>query len=202
MRFLLQVIAGLLLSEYVTKSIVIWHQSRAWVNTLVLLGAGMFLFRLFVDNLLFYEASDRTIERTWEYVTRLFLLALDLASYVVCYDIVFRLGRLAARTEYMYTTTAVRQVMCAIALVEVFHFFWSLGAMAADKTWGNGDSTERFQLWMLCSGGTAIGMSVVAVYAVAGQAPLTAALWFIAASSVSLFAYLCFMQAQYRKVVR
>lgn len=202
MRFLLQVIAGLLLSEYVTKSVTIYHQSAATVNLLVLAAAGAFLFRLFVDNLLFYEASDRTIAKASEYVVRLLLLLLDLASYVVCYDIVYRLGRLAERTGYVYRYVAIQRVMYAIAIVEALHFIWSAVARVADRKWGDGKSEQRFGRWMLCSGGTSVVMAVLARLIVPALSPTSAAAWFAIASAISLFAYLSLMESQYRKIVR
>ena len=202
MRFLLQVIAGLLLSEFVTKSVMIYHGSLARANILVLAAAGAFLFRLFVDNLLFYEESDRNIDSGAEYVMRLFLLAVDLASYVVCYDIVVRLSRLAEHPSHQYTYVLIQQVMYAIALVEAFHFLWSVGALVADRTWGDKQSTERFVRWMACSGGTGVAMTVVASWFVPGVSPDSAAIWFAVISAGSLLAYLSLMQSQYRKVVR
>jgi len=201
MRFLLQVIAGLLLGAFITNSIRIAEAHGGVTNNILLISAGVFLFRLFVDNLLFYETSDQPVQNGSEYFVRLILLALDVMSYVVCYRIVYRLGLLPNKATIIYAPWAVVLLAQGVALVEFLHFLWSVGALGAEEKWHSGKQSKLFARWAILSGVTCTAMLIVSCQAQA-LPPLSAAVTFAIASGVSLVAYLIVMQEQYREIVR
>jgi hypothetical protein len=159
MQFILQVIAGVLLADLVTKSVAITDTKWSAVNLVICIAAGAFLFRIFVDNLLYYEAADTKVTGPREYCTRLLLLGLDLASYVICYDIVFRIGRyVEASKPTVFRQDLIIRVLQDIALVEVLHCAWALITWAMLKTWHHDAERGSFVTWARLSAATAVVM--------------------------------------------
>ena len=159
MRALLGIIAGLLVAEML-QHLVAKVRSGTLGDTLLALAATLFLFRVVVDNILFYQLDDRTEKA---YVRRILLIFLDLMSYGVLYFMV------ASLKERPQLTSVVK----AMAIVEMLHALWcmlSLSVLDAIKSQDE-DRKRMLRRWFVTSTFGAVFAGIV--LAVVWKVPLS-----------------------------
>lgn len=159
MRALLAIIAGLLIADMLRNVVDTIRAGgpHLWANAAIVIGAALFLFRIVVDNILFYEKKDTT---SGGYVTRVALIVLDLISYALCYDVVARLD--PGGDEWLRFSRPVLAVaLLHIAMIETFHSLWCrLWLPLADAA-----SKDHLRKWSWLSSGTALGILAAASWA-------------------------------------
>lgn len=127
MRFLFQIIAGLLLADVFKQAVELLNVSRAASNVRLVLAAVTFLTRLVVDTYIYYESGDLPPATTTEYAIRILLLLIDLAAFALAYDIVHQLslGDLSGPADVLPLARA-RRMLIGMAAIEGVHTIWEL----------------------------------------------------------------------------
>ena len=99
----------------------------AWGNALVVFAAILFLIRIVVDNVLYYNDPDARTTKP-AYAARVALIFIDLTSYAVCYHMVAVIEPSAGKTA-PFAIGIARTVAADIALVELLHLAWCVVAI-------------------------------------------------------------------------
>lgn len=127
MRFLFQIIAGLLLADLFKQAVELLNVSRAASNVRLVLAAAAFLIRLVVDTYIYYEGGDLPPASMGEYGIRILLLLIDLTAFALAYDIVHQLSATALSGPGEVLTLAhARRTLIGMAAIEGVHTVWGL----------------------------------------------------------------------------
>jgi len=126
MRMLLSIIAGLLLADILKLAVSSLLDEgktfRLWASFLVVSAAALlFIARVVVDNVLYYNAPDAKLNEE-AYFARVLLIVCDLVSYTLCYHIVNLLTAEASRNDL--SATLLIRVIFDMAGVEFLHAAW------------------------------------------------------------------------------
>ncbi|HEU4887373.1 MAG TPA: hypothetical protein VFV49_05760 [Thermoanaerobaculia bacterium] len=126
MRMLLSIIAGLLLADILKLTVSSLLDEgktvRLWADFLaVSVAALLFIARVVVDNVLYYNAPDAKLTEE-SYSARVLLIVCDLVSYTLCYHIVNLLTAEASKSDL--SATLLIRVIFDMALVELLHAAW------------------------------------------------------------------------------
>jgi hypothetical protein len=154
MRFLFQIIAGLLLADVFKQAVDLLNVSRAASNVRLVLAAATFLTRLVVDTYIYYEGGDLPPASTGEYAVRILLLLIDLAAFALAYDIVHQLSATEpfGPTEVLPLVRA-RRMLIGMAAIEGIHTLWGLIEALREVYQGN----SLGSVLLGSTGGTVIG---------------------------------------------
>lgn len=117
MQALLGIIAGLIVSDMLKATVATIATGSA--NAFVLLAATVFIVRVLVDNILFYNLEDVARGKSDAYFFRVALIVCDLVSYSLCYAIV---GRLANEEASVVKPHGVGVAVWLFCVVEALHF--------------------------------------------------------------------------------
>jgi hypothetical protein len=127
MRFLFQIIAGLLLADLFKQAVELLNISRAASNVRLVLAAAAFLIRLVVDTYIYYEGGDLPPASISEYGIRILLLLIDLTAFALAYDIVHQLsGATLVGPSRVLTLAHARRILIGMAAIEGVHTAWEL----------------------------------------------------------------------------
>ncbi len=154
MRAMLAIIAGLIvgtLLQGTVTNLAAGAKSRAdaWANALVFLAATVFVFRVLIDKILYYNDAD-VVTGGDAYPMRVLLIVLDLLSYGFCNGIV---TRLTSGEASVVPHDDLRWAMGLFVGVETLHFFWCFIALAAVKDEPEDDPRKALlRTWRSLSG--------------------------------------------------
>src|ERR1051325_3104215 len=164
MRAMLAIIAGQIVSNLLQGT---WTnltagaktRADAWANALVFLAATVFVFRVLIDNILYYNDADVVTGRD-AYPLRGLLIVLDLLSYGFCNGIV---TRLTSGDQSVVPHEDLRWAIGLFVGVETLHFIWCSIALGVVKEEPESDPRKSLlRNWRSLSGTWAVIWLIVA----------------------------------------
>lgn len=210
MRMLLSIIAGLLLADVLKLAVsALLDEGKTlylWSGFLALsVAALLFITRVVVDNVLYYNEPDVKLARE-AYSARVLLIVCDLVSYTLCYHIVTLLT--SATGSNALTDTLLIRVAFDMALVELLHAAWChLALVRLEIPATSPQYTKRRDWWRRWRATSVIfGLVALAWTAVAVMLPtvtdwyvplLAHILFLLAFAVVAAVTYTCVMRAEY-----
>ena len=165
MRLLLGIVAGLLISDVLKVAVKTVDAGAASAPALqsifAVLAVFLFLIRVVVDNVLYYNDRDAITEPGEPaYGLRVLLIGIDLLSYALCYHMVAELEPFAGKP---LSVGAVATVVGDMALVEILQFLCCLFAVMGLKLVAEEKITRKPLLarWRDLSGVSAVLFFIV-----------------------------------------
>lgn len=123
--FLFTIVASLLLSDYLTNGVKVLNTGPSAVHIILLVGAGVNLFRIVVDNFIYYEGREHAVSSWPIFQWRIVLTMLEMGVLLLAYDLVYQFDYdTIEKNGGVMPLAATRRVALDFGLIEGLWFIW------------------------------------------------------------------------------